>query len=1134
MILYQSSQNWLRDTKPNSTQAELSDILATANRVKQAFLDPDSVSSLLPASITRSSSQKRSTSHFHRSPTNSTVTSPAFTNSTLEEARAIVRLAQKEANVRNKDRIDNPRVNNYYGKESSKLALKLRAEDAQLLSINATVAAAAAMVAEADATHSNTTEKDYTIPIDIGRHEKRNLEKRAGSYWLENMNHVGRIPFGGSDNDNYPIFRNVKDYGAVGNGKVDDTAAINRAMTDGNRCGAKCGASSIKGAVVYFPAGMFSLRNLPATQRPILIAAKSFVGLGLLSSDHYTGNNGGAEEWYINQNNFYRQVRNFIIDLRDADMVDIAGIHWQVAQATSIQDVSFFGSNTAGKSHMGIFAENGSGGFMSDLTFIGGAIGMRCGNQQFTTRNFVFFQCKIAIDMLWDWGWTWKSLYISGADIGIKMSGDYIGGSVLLLDSSMFSTNVGISISTPHGSTTTQEQFSVTLDNLYLEKVTTLIVDKLSSLNVPGGSKTITSWVLGKVYDENSPFGKWSGGGPLSSLHPKTESLTDGTGAYLERSKPQYADIPAATFINAKITLKGDGVSDDTFGLNLLLSVAAGANRPLFIPMGSYIVTDTIKIPLGSRVVGECWSQIVAQGAAFVFVDKPHVMVQVGDEGDAGVIEIQDLLFTSTAPSAGVILMEWNVAQTTPGSAAMWDSHFRIGGAKGSKLQREHCPKLTGTVNERCIAGSMLLHLTSQSSAYMENIWAWVSDHDIDSSEDQTQIDVYVSRGILIESQGPTWLYGTSSEHCVLYQYQLFDAKDIFLGMVGLFNGDPDFSDCNAVTSPHCAVSWGLRIVGSKNIHIAGAGLYNWFQAYIQPCVDAQDCAQRVVQILGSSVWLYNLYTIGTVEMINTRSGTPVLAKDNTNKKEHPFTSIVNAWLLSSSAGDDIDDDEPYVPDPPCSGIYRNVTQVMAAVANIPDHCLDKYLVDAEIATINDSLDKYTETISKGYDSKFNIYAEHIKQLVPLQLIAYMAGAQASGFFTCTTAAYQLCCGSTCCAAEDHCICPAVPCNNSKDCQKGVQTKTVACPTSIPDGNDQALVGRITYTCTNVDGFKADVAKKYGIDPSWIVFGDYTARRNGGCWQGNCNAVQSKIVVLHLTIAALQMGARPRSVLALL
>ena len=160
----------------------------------------------------------------------------------------------------------------------------------------------------------------------------------------------------------------------------------------------------------------------------------------------------------------------------------------------------------------------------------------------------------------------------------------------------------------------------------------------------------------------------------------------------------------------------------------------------------------------------------------------------------------------------------------------------------------------------------------------------------------------------------------------------------------------------------------------------------------------------------------------------------------------------------------------------------------MAAVANIPDHCVDKYLVDAQIATINDSLDKYTETISKGYDSKFKIYAEHIKELVPLQLIAYMAGAQASGFFTCTTTEYQLCCGSTCCPAEDHCICPAVPCNPSQDCQKGLQTKTVNCPTSIPLATDQAPVDKIAYTCTNIDGFKADVAQKYGIDPSWIVF----------------------------------------------
>jgi hypothetical protein len=43
-----------------------------------------------------------------------------------------------------------------------------------------------------------------------------------------------------------------------------------------------------------------------------------------------------------------------------------------------------------------------------------------------------------------------------------------------------------------------------------------------------------------------------------------------------------------------------------------------------------------------------------------------------------------------------------------------------------------------------------MLHLTASSSAYLENIWAWVADHDFDSGPAQTQIDVYVARGMLL------------------------------------------------------------------------------------------------------------------------------------------------------------------------------------------------------------------------------------------------------------------------------------------------------------------------------------------------------------------------------------------------
>jgi hypothetical protein len=67
-------------------------------------------------------------------------------------------------------------------------------------------------------------------------------------------------------------------------------------------------------------------------------------------------------------------------------------------------------------------------------------------------------------------------------------------------------------------------------------------------------------------------------------------------------------------------------------------------------------------------------------------------MVQVGNEGDSGVIEISDMMFTVQGATAGCILLEWNVHESSQGSAAMWDSHFRVGGAAGSNLQLNDCP----------------------------------------------------------------------------------------------------------------------------------------------------------------------------------------------------------------------------------------------------------------------------------------------------------------------------------------------------------------------------------------------------------------------------------------------------------
>jgi len=54
----------------------------------------------------------------------------------------------------------------------------------------------------------------------------------------------------------YQFYRNVIDFGAVGDGVTDDTAAINMAASSGDRCGQTCGSTAVTGALVYFPVSL--------------------------------------------------------------------------------------------------------------------------------------------------------------------------------------------------------------------------------------------------------------------------------------------------------------------------------------------------------------------------------------------------------------------------------------------------------------------------------------------------------------------------------------------------------------------------------------------------------------------------------------------------------------------------------------------------------------------------------------------------------------------------------------------------------------------------------------------------------------------------------------------------------------
>ncbi|PHH67946.1 hypothetical protein CDD82_977 [Ophiocordyceps australis] len=267
----------------------------------------------------------------------------------------------------------------------------------------------------------------------------------------------------------------------------------------------------------------------------------------------------------------------------------------------------------------------------------------------------------------------------------------------------------------------------------------------------------------------------------------------------------------------------------------------------------------------------------------------------------------------------------------------MWDAHFRVGGAQGSDLTISDCP-LHSPNTQRCMAAALLLHITGDASAYLDNVWLWIADHDLDDERNslsyeslegiplnvQTQISVYVGRGVLMESRGPSWLYGSSSEHAQLYQYQLVGAENVFLGHMqtespyyqpkpnalgpykpGGFVSDPTFADC---VHDGCRGAWALRVVNSSNVFVYSAGFYSFFQDNELGCTKDETCQLAMVETsYASGLWIFNLFTKGNEQIMTPRGGLePLLFSDETR---NGYTSEIAAWLVLSTGGEQVGDD---------------------------------------------------------------------------------------------------------------------------------------------------------------------------------------------------------------------------------
>ncbi|KAH7173068.1 pectate lyase superfamily protein-domain-containing protein [Fusarium sp. MPI-SDFR-AT-0072] len=369
--------------------------------------------------------------------------------------------------------------------------------------------------------------------------------------------------------------QDVKDFSAKGDRVADDMDAINKAISSGGRYG----RGKYIRSIIYLYYNTEMIGN--PLDLPTIIAAPSFIGLGVITS------NISAREDF---SNFFSLTRYLVY-----------GIHWQVIQGTSLENFHFYiikFKDNPKITQQGIYMENGSGSFLSDLYFVRGKFSQGIGSLHLTDLRFHYVNVAVSTSVMSD------------------------NSTALLLSNSGF-YNVDII-----------------------------------------GFRRVTS-ANGTTAFHNSAN--------LDSLVRNLSLITGAYSQFFTRRRPKAYGA------------KGDGQTDNTAVLNHLFYAAANISAVVYIPFGVYIIKDTLDIPVG-------------------------------------VVEIQNIIDTIKGVTAGAVIMEWNVHESGQGSAGLWDTHFRVGGAAGTDLTVKDYPKVSGKVNKNWITVSLILYLTSDSSGYFKKV----------------------------------------------------------------------------------------------------------------------------------------------------------------------------------------------------------------------------------------------------------------------------------------------------------------------------------------------------------------------------------------------------------------------------
>ena len=200
---------------------------------------------------------------------------------------------------------------------------------------------------------------------------------QSASYWLDAQDHTGPsrgyAPFIAPDYT-YPVYRNVRSYGAVGDGVQDDADSLQNAInTDGQGGNRYRNEVTTRPALVFVPGGEYKISKTvdlrlntilvgDPNNLPVFKASAGFsIGSSLINGyDFATDGTGGTT-------NFLVAVKNIVIDTTNVDKnKSVVALNWGVAQACHLTNVKIRMPRNS-KGHIGIAIDQGSTIALSDV-----------------------------------------------------------------------------------------------------------------------------------------------------------------------------------------------------------------------------------------------------------------------------------------------------------------------------------------------------------------------------------------------------------------------------------------------------------------------------------------------------------------------------------------------------------------------------------------------------------------------------------------------------------------------------------------------------------------------------------------------------------------------------------------------